>query len=182
MCHAWVVPTGVCTFSDVWSLPVWFNVCRCTSVYLLSKTFIFYSKGDFNTLFSIGVFTPLYILFINHAFGCLCKNGFTIILSLLITFVNAKFWVFLILIFTKKYLGCSSGRTLFHLKIYKLEYKYLSCVPGVDGKIHPEGVVQHRRWRGLPSHRLAARSQRDGFSHPHQEHMIDTFSCIFYFI
>ena len=24
-------------------------------------------------------------------------------------------------------------------------YKYLSCVPGVDGKIHPEGVVQHRR-------------------------------------
>ena len=23
---------------------------------------------------------------------------------------------------------------------------------------------------------------RDGFSHPHQEHMIDTFSCIFYFI
>jgi len=25
------------------------------------------------------------------------------------------------------------------------EYKYLSCVPGVDGKIHPEGVVQHRR-------------------------------------
>jgi len=38
------------------------------------------------------------------------------------------------------------------------EYKYLSCVPGVDGKIHPEGVVQHRRWRGLPSHRLAARS------------------------
>jgi len=26
-----------------------------------------------------------------------------------------------------------------------LFYKYLSCVPGVDGKIHPEGVVQHRR-------------------------------------
>ena len=26
---------------------------------------------------------------------------------------------------------------------------YLSCVPGADGKIHPEGVVQHRRWRGL---------------------------------
>jgi len=25
------------------------------------------------------------------------------------------------------------------------EYKYFSCVPGVDGKIHPEGVVQHRR-------------------------------------
>ena len=27
----------------------------------------------------------------------------------------------------------------------KEDYKYLSCVPGVDGKIHPEGVVQHRR-------------------------------------
>ena len=25
------------------------------------------------------------------------------------------------------------------------DYKYLSCVPDVDGKIHPEGVVQHRR-------------------------------------
>jgi len=24
-----------------------------------------------------------------------------------------------------------------------LEYKYLSCVPGVNGKIHPEGIVQH---------------------------------------
>jgi len=62
------------------------------------------------------------------------------------------------------------------------DYKYLSCVPGVDGKIHPEGVVQHRRWRCLLSHRLAARSPRDEFSHPHQERMIDTFSCIFYFI
>jgi len=29
------------------------------------------------------------------------------------------------------------------------DYKYISCVPGVDGKIHPESVVQHR---------LAARS------------------------
>ena len=26
-----------------------------------------------------------------------------------------------------------------------IHYMYLSCVPGVDGKIHPEGVVQHRR-------------------------------------
>jgi len=25
------------------------------------------------------------------------------------------------------------------------EYKYISCVPGVDGKIYPEGVVQHGR-------------------------------------
>jgi len=25
-----------------------------------------------------------------------------------------------------------------------VEYKYLSCVTGVGGKIHPEGVVQHR--------------------------------------
>ena len=62
------------------------------------------------------------------------------------------------------------------------DYKYISCVPGVDGKLHPEGVVQHRWWRGLPNHRLAARSPRDGFPHPHQEHMMDTFSCIFYFI
>ena len=28
----------------------------------------------------------------------------------------------------------------------------------------------------------AALRPRDGFFHPHQEHMIDTFSCIFYFI
>ena len=27
--------------------------------------------------------------------------------------------------------------------------KYLSCVPVVDGKIHPEGEVQHGRWRGF---------------------------------
>ena len=48
-------------------------------------------------------------------------------------------------------------------------YMSLSCVPGVDGKIHTEG--------------LAARSPKDGFSHPHQEHMIYIlFSCIFYFI
>jgi len=25
------------------------------------------------------------------------------------------------------------------------KYMYLSCVPDVDGKIHPKGVVQHRR-------------------------------------
>jgi len=31
------------------------------------------------------------------------------------------------------------------LVVLNLYYKYLSCVPGVDGKIHPEGVVQHRR-------------------------------------
>jgi len=29
---------------------------------------------------------------------------------------------------------------------------------------------------------LVARSPRDGFSHPHQEHMIDTFSCIFLYL
>jgi len=57
------------------------------------------------------------------------------------------------------------------------KYKYIPCVLGVD---RCEGVLQHRR--GLPSHRLAARSPRGGFSHPHQEHMIDTLSCIFYFI
>ena len=38
----------------------------------------------------------------------------------------------------------------------------------MDGKIHPESVVQH-------SYRLAARSPMDGLSHPHQEHMKDTY-------
>ena len=33
----------------------------------------------------------------------------------------------------------------FPYQLLVLEYKYLSCIPGVDGKIHPEGVVQHRR-------------------------------------
>jgi len=39
------------------------------------------------------------------------------------------------------------------IKILLREVKYIifSCVSGVDGKIHPEGVVQQRGWRGLPS-------------------------------
>ena len=31
---------------------------------------------------------------------------------------------------------------------------------GVGGTIYPEGVVQRRRWQGLPSDRLAARNHR----------------------
>jgi len=49
-----------------------------------------------------------------------------------------------------------------------LEYKYLSCVSGVDGKILVTAY--------------AALRPRDGFSHPHQKHMLDTFSCIFYYL
>ena len=74
-----------------------------------------------------------------------------------------------------------------------LPYKYRSCVPGVDGKIHPSGFVQQGGDSARASCSIggdsacrvtayAARSPRDGFSHPHQEHMIDPFSCIFYFI
>jgi len=36
-------------------------------------------------------------------------------------------------------------------KSWPQDYKYLSCVPGLDGRIHAEGVVQHRRWRGVPN-------------------------------
>jgi len=46
-----------------------------------------------------------------------------------------------------------------------LNYKYLSCVPGVDGKINPKGVF------GLRASLVtgyAALGPRDGFSHPHQ--------------
>jgi len=53
-------------------------------------------------------------------------------------------------------LYCSFNAGLYFKKLFVLYYhffrfivmkyyKYLSCVPGVDGKIHPEGVVQHRR-------------------------------------
>ena len=34
-------------------------------------------------------------------------------------------------------------------KVWCLNYKNISCVSGVDGTIHPEGVVRHRRWLGL---------------------------------
>ena len=47
----------------------------------------------------------------------------------------------------KKFSKFSSIRTLTIgiARCNAKHYKYLSCVPGVDGKIHPEGVVQHRR-------------------------------------
>ena len=46
---------------------------------------------------------------------------------------------------------------------------YLSCVPGVDGKIHPSGFMQQGN---------AALRPRDGFSHPHHEHMKDTYKIM----
>jgi len=42
-----------------------------------------------------------------------------------------------------------------------MQEKYLLCVPGVDGKIHPSSFY-------------AALRPRHGFSHSHQEHMKDT--------
>jgi len=50
----------------------------------------------------------------------------------------------------------------------------------VDGKIHPEGVVQHRHnaYAALRPNAYAALRPRDGFSHPHQEHMKDTYGKI----
>jgi len=41
------------------------------------------------------------------------------------------------------------------------EKVYISCVPGVDGKIHPLSFVQQ--------------GPRYEFSHPHQEHMTVTY-------
>jgi len=40
---------------------------------------------------------------------------------------------------------------------FNIQYMYLSCVPGADGKIHSESVLQHRRWRGLLDARTHAR-------------------------
>ena len=53
---------------------------------------------------------------------------------------------------------------------------YLSCVPGASGF-----VLQGSDSASLVT-AYAALRPRGGFSHPHQERMIDTFSCIFYFI
>ena len=58
-----------------------------------------------------------------------------------------------------------------------MQEKYISCVPGVDGKIHPSGFVQ----QGGDSTRLvtayaALHPTLDGLSHPHQEHMKDTYN------
>ena len=55
-------------------------------------------------------------------------------------------------------------------------------VPVVDGKVHPSGLVQQGGDEASLVTAYAALRPRGGFSHPHQEHMIDTFSCIFYFI
>jgi len=63
--------------------------------------------------------------------------------------------------------------TLSHVHVYRIEYvSYRQC------------PYRYGWWpyRPSPSHRLAARSLRDGFFHPHQEYMLDIFSCILYFI
>jgi len=54
--------------------------------------------------------------------------------------------------------------------------KYLSCVPGVDGKIHPSGFVQQGGDSASLVTAYATLRPRDGFSHPHQEHMKDTYN------
>jgi len=56
--------------------------------------------------------------------------------------------------------------------------KYLSCVPGVDGKIHSSGFVQQGGDSASLVNAYAALRPRDGFSHPHQKHMKDTYSLI----
>ena len=50
----------------------------------------------------------------------------------------------------------------------------------MDGKIHPEGVVQQGGDSASLVTAYAALRPRDGFSHPHQEHMKDTYNpaCI----
>jgi len=45
----------------------------------------------------------------------------------------------------------------------------------VDGKIHPEGFVQQGGDSASLVTAYAALRPRDGFSHPHQEHMKDTY-------
>jgi len=50
-----------------------------------------------------------------------------------------------------------------------MQEKYLSCVPGVDGKIHPSASLVTA---------YAALRLRDGFSHPHQEHIKATYSLL----
>jgi len=48
----------------------------------------------------------------------------------------------------------------------------ISCVPGVDGKIHSSGLLR----QGGDEACLAALRPWDGFFHPHQEHMKDTYT------
>jgi len=45
----------------------------------------------------------------------------------------------------------------------------------VDGKIHPLGFVQQGGDSASLVTAYAALRPRDGFSHPHQEHMKDTY-------
>jgi len=45
----------------------------------------------------------------------------------------------------------------------------------VDGKIHPTGFVQQGGDSASLVTTYAALRPRDGFSHPHQEHMKDTY-------
>jgi len=57
-----------------------------------------------------------------------------------------------------------------------MQEKDLSCVPGVDGKFHLSGFVQQRGDSASLVTAYVAIRPRDGFSHPHQEHMKDTYN------
>ena len=52
----------------------------------------------------------------------------------------------------------------------------LSCVPGVDGKIHPSGFVQQGDDSASLVTAYAALRLQDRFPHPHKEHMKDTYN------
>jgi len=52
------------------------------------------------------------------------------------------------------------------------------CVSGVDGKIHSSGFVQQGGDSASLVTAYAVLRPRDGFSHPHQEHMKDTYIII----
>ena len=49
----------------------------------------------------------------------------------------------------------------------------------MDGKIHPSGSVQQGGESASLVTAYAALRPRDGFSHPHQEHMKDTYIRVF---
>ena len=59
---------------------------------------------------------------------------------------------------------------------------YLACVPGVDKKIHPSGFVQQGGDSASLVTAYAALRPRDGFSHPHLEHMKDTYIITYTFV
>jgi len=48
----------------------------------------------------------------------------------------------------------------------------------VDGKIHPSGFMQQGGDSASLVTAYAALRPQDGFSHPHQEHMKDTYSQV----